>query len=249
MSPYNQDTRSLPPTYGAYAKIYTDLKPGAGGKIVPATDGHYLWSIRVNAVYGEPADSSSARRSSTTSRSRSSTNSGTNDGDGSRRPRTSHSTRCWGAFPRTSTNSVGKVRRPRQGQPAAVREADQRRISRRPRRRRSRISTSENASDIAEANQGDKVRIARDMVTVDERQAKRSRHLRSIASDTRTACRKSRRSAQHSTEHRHREPVRRVPGIGQQPHPHSRLQGGSGAGRAREDGRAAVDRRRRGAAS
>ena len=74
MSPYNQDTKSLPPTYGAYAKIYTDLKPGVGGKIEPATNGHYFWSIRVNAVYGEPANSSSARRSSTTSRSRRWTN-------------------------------------------------------------------------------------------------------------------------------------------------------------------------------
>ena len=100
MSPYNQDTRSLPATYGAYAKIYTDLKPGVGGKIQPATDGHYLWIIRANAVYGQPANSLStpeqyyftlpeldeaghrARR---------------------RRPRTSHSTRCWGAFPRTTT--------------------------------------------------------------------------------------------------------------------------------------------------
>ena len=55
ISPYNQDTKSLPPSYGAYAKIYTDLKPGAAGKIVPATDSHHFWSIRVNAVYGEPA--------------------------------------------------------------------------------------------------------------------------------------------------------------------------------------------------
>ena len=53
--PYNQDTRSLPPAYGAYAKIYTDLKPGAGGKIEPATNSHYWWSIWVNAVCGEPA--------------------------------------------------------------------------------------------------------------------------------------------------------------------------------------------------
>ncbi len=53
MSPYNQDTRSLPPSYGAYAKIYFELKkPDAAGKIVPATDGHYFWSIRVNDVYG-----------------------------------------------------------------------------------------------------------------------------------------------------------------------------------------------------
>jgi hypothetical protein len=55
MSPYNQYTMSLPPSYGAYAKIYRDLKPGAAGKIEPATDSHYFWSIRVNAVYGEPA--------------------------------------------------------------------------------------------------------------------------------------------------------------------------------------------------
>ena len=48
--------RSLPPAYGAFAKIYTDLKPGAGGKIEPATNSHYWWSIWVNAVYGEPAD-------------------------------------------------------------------------------------------------------------------------------------------------------------------------------------------------
>ena len=56
MSPYNQYTKSLPPAYGAYAKIYLELKkPDAAGKIVPATDGHYFWNIRVNAVYGEPA--------------------------------------------------------------------------------------------------------------------------------------------------------------------------------------------------
>ena len=55
MSPYNQDTKSLPPSYGAYAKIYTDLKYGAARKVELASNSHILRSVSANDVYGEPA--------------------------------------------------------------------------------------------------------------------------------------------------------------------------------------------------
>lgn len=55
LGPYNQDTTSLPQSYGAYAKIYTDLKYGANRKVEPASNSHVVWSIMANGVYGEPA--------------------------------------------------------------------------------------------------------------------------------------------------------------------------------------------------
>ncbi len=52
----NQHTKSLPQSYGAIAKIYLDLKYGAAGKVERLTNGHILWSVSANDVYGEPAD-------------------------------------------------------------------------------------------------------------------------------------------------------------------------------------------------
>jgi len=51
----NQDTRSLPQSYGAIARIYTDLKYGAARKVELASNSHILWSVSANDVYGEPA--------------------------------------------------------------------------------------------------------------------------------------------------------------------------------------------------
>ena len=51
----NQETKSLPQSYGATAKIYSDLKYGAAGKVQPLTTDHILWSVSANGVYGEPA--------------------------------------------------------------------------------------------------------------------------------------------------------------------------------------------------
>ncbi len=56
LGPYNQNTASLPQSYGAYAKIYTDLKRGTTGKLEPASNSNIVWSIMANGVYGEPAD-------------------------------------------------------------------------------------------------------------------------------------------------------------------------------------------------
>jgi len=53
----NQETKSLPQTYGAIAKIYSNLKHDAAGKIVRETTDHILWSVSANDVYGEPAGS------------------------------------------------------------------------------------------------------------------------------------------------------------------------------------------------
>ena len=51
----NQYTKSLPQSDGATAKIYTDLKYGAGGKVELVATDHFLWSVSANGVYGEPA--------------------------------------------------------------------------------------------------------------------------------------------------------------------------------------------------
>ena len=51
----NQNTRSLPQSYGAIARIYTDLKYGAARKVERVSNSHILWSVSANAVYGEPA--------------------------------------------------------------------------------------------------------------------------------------------------------------------------------------------------
>ncbi|MBS1817608.1 MAG: hypothetical protein JSU08_06750 [Acidobacteria bacterium] len=56
LGPYNQNTADLPQSYGALARIYTDLKHDAAGKIVRASNSHIVWSVMVNGVYGEPTD-------------------------------------------------------------------------------------------------------------------------------------------------------------------------------------------------
>lgn len=51
---YNKNDAALPQTYGAYAKSYTDLRYNSSRKLEPVTNGHLYWSIRANAVFGEP---------------------------------------------------------------------------------------------------------------------------------------------------------------------------------------------------
>ena len=51
---YNQDDAALPQVYGAYAKTYFELKYDSRRKLVPQTNSHLIWSIRANAVFGEP---------------------------------------------------------------------------------------------------------------------------------------------------------------------------------------------------
>ncbi|ULQ53331.1 hypothetical protein [Flavihumibacter fluvii] len=50
---YNQNTKSLPQSYGAYAKIYLDLKKGPDGKLVPYDNTGYQWNIMANAKLGD----------------------------------------------------------------------------------------------------------------------------------------------------------------------------------------------------
>ena len=51
----NQDTKSLPQSYGAIAKIYSVLKYGAAGKVELLATDHILWKVSANEVYGEAA--------------------------------------------------------------------------------------------------------------------------------------------------------------------------------------------------
>ena len=51
----NQETKSLPQSYGAIAKIYSVLKYGAAGKVEPLATDHILWKVSANEVYGEAA--------------------------------------------------------------------------------------------------------------------------------------------------------------------------------------------------
>lgn len=51
---YDKNDAALPQTYGAYAKTYFELKYDANRKLVPFTNSHLTWSIRANAVFGEP---------------------------------------------------------------------------------------------------------------------------------------------------------------------------------------------------
>src|SRR6187549_1252456 len=55
LTAYNQITKSLPQAYGAYAKIYTDLKYGAARKVEPVSNSHIVWKVMANDVYGEAA--------------------------------------------------------------------------------------------------------------------------------------------------------------------------------------------------
>ena len=41
---YHQGEASLPPSYGAYTKTYTELRYNSSGKMEPVTDGHERWS-------------------------------------------------------------------------------------------------------------------------------------------------------------------------------------------------------------
>jgi hypothetical protein len=55
LSAYNQITTSLPQSYGAYAKIYTELRYGKTGKIEPVSNSHVVWTVKANEVYGQRA--------------------------------------------------------------------------------------------------------------------------------------------------------------------------------------------------
>ena len=53
---YNQNTAAQPQSYGALAKIYTDLKYNSAHKMVPLSNSHFVWSILANRQCGEPVD-------------------------------------------------------------------------------------------------------------------------------------------------------------------------------------------------
>ena len=53
LSPYNQGTASMPHSYGAYAKVYLDLKRGVNGKLTIYDNSAYYWNIRVNGNIGD----------------------------------------------------------------------------------------------------------------------------------------------------------------------------------------------------
>jgi hypothetical protein len=56
LGPYNQNTAALPQSYGAFAKLYTELKYGVNKKVEPLTNSHLVWTIEANGFYGIPAD-------------------------------------------------------------------------------------------------------------------------------------------------------------------------------------------------
>jgi hypothetical protein len=56
LSVHNQKEASLPQSYGAYTKTYTELRYNSSGKMEPVTDSHERWSIMANAPVGIPAD-------------------------------------------------------------------------------------------------------------------------------------------------------------------------------------------------
>jgi hypothetical protein len=56
LNPYNQITAARPQSYGAYAKLYFELKYDANKKLTPFTDGHWAWIIQANGFYGIPTD-------------------------------------------------------------------------------------------------------------------------------------------------------------------------------------------------
>lgn len=53
LSPYNQNTASLPNAYGAMAKLYEQLMYGANKKIEPLTSDSSNWGMEANGFYGE----------------------------------------------------------------------------------------------------------------------------------------------------------------------------------------------------
>jgi len=52
----NQNVAALPQSYGAYAKLYTELKYDTNKKLTPLTNSHVVWTIAANGFYGIPAD-------------------------------------------------------------------------------------------------------------------------------------------------------------------------------------------------
>ena len=101
----NQHTRSLPQSYGATARIYTDLKYGAAGKVELRIERAMCCGASARTASTANPPSCSARRSSITSRSRSSPNRERTTAMSSRRPWTSRRTRCSGGSRRTSSET------------------------------------------------------------------------------------------------------------------------------------------------
>ncbi len=106
LSPYNQNLAALPQSYGAFAKLYTQLKYGANKKIEPLTNDGLVWTIEANGFYGISADALSTpehyyftlptfAQQGYSARPR------------EQRPM-SHAIPCWDSFPRSS----GETRRP-----------------------------------------------------------------------------------------------------------------------------------------
>jgi hypothetical protein len=53
MSLYNQNTKSTPLSYGAYSKIYLDMKRGPDGKLIIYDNTGYSWAIMANGQIGD----------------------------------------------------------------------------------------------------------------------------------------------------------------------------------------------------
>lgn len=51
---YNQNDASLPQSYGAYSKTYTELKYNSSRKMEPLTNSHLFWGVIANQVRGWP---------------------------------------------------------------------------------------------------------------------------------------------------------------------------------------------------
>lgn len=51
---YNQSDASLPQSYGAYSKTYTELKYNSSRKMEPLTNSHLFWGVIANQVRGWP---------------------------------------------------------------------------------------------------------------------------------------------------------------------------------------------------
>jgi hypothetical protein len=171
----NQNTRSLPQSYGATARIYSALKYGAAGKVERLTSDHILWSVSANSVYGEPAIALSTPEQYYFTLPTFSEQ-GTNYGDELEKAVDLSSHPVLGRFPAyfqrnshtgnqkylllSRDNRLPFVKLTR-GEyldalgVAIARDYDHERFK------------------ISQAEQGDKVQIARDMVSVDQRQAKR----------------------------------------------------------------------------
>ena len=171
----NQETKSLPQTYGANAKIYTDLKYGAAGKVERASNSHLVWSVSANDVYGEPAVSLSTPEQYYFTLPKFS-ELGTNYGDELEKAVDLSSHPVLGRFPayfyrNSVTGNQKSILLSRDGRLPFVKltkgeylDALGVAIAQKYAAERVRIT---------QAEQGDKVRIDRAMISVDERQAKR----------------------------------------------------------------------------